>query len=117
VAWNGSPAATRALHAALPLLARADQVDVASWGGPPPTSPYSRIDIGEWLRRHGIAGRLHQRPATARIGDALGALVGELQSDLVVMGCYGHARLRERVFGGVTRSLLATLPVPLLMSH
>lgn len=117
VAWNESPAATRALHAALPLLARAEQVDVVTWGGPPPAAPYSRIDIGEWLRRHGIAGRLHRRPSTTRIGDALAALAAELRSDLVVMGCYGHARLRERVFGGVTRSLLAALPVPLLMSH
>jgi len=117
VAWNGSPPATRALRAALPLLAEAEQVDVASWGGPPPAAPYSRVDIGEWLRRHGIACRLHRRPATARIGEALADLAAELQSDLVVMGCYGHARLRERVFGGVTRSLLASLPVPLLMSH
>ena len=117
VAWNGSPPATRALHAALPLLAEAEQVDVASWGGPSPVAPYSRIDIGEWLRRHGIACRIHRRSATAGIGEALAALAGELHSDLVVMGCYGHARLRERVFGGVTRSQLATLPVPLLMSH
>jgi nucleotide-binding universal stress UspA family protein len=117
VAWNGSPPATRALHAALPLLAEAEQVDVASWGGPPPAAPYSRVDVGEWLRRHGIACRMHRRAATAGIGEALVALAAELQSDLVVMGCYGHGRLRERVFGGVSRSLLATLPVPLLMSH
>ena len=44
-------------------------------------------------------------------------MAAELQADLVVMGCYGHTRLRERVFGGVTRSSLATLTVPLLMAH
>jgi nucleotide-binding universal stress UspA family protein len=69
------------------------------------------------LRRHGIACRVHRRPQAARIGEALAALAAELGSDLVVMGCYGHARLRERVFGGVSRSLLSTLPLPLLMTH
>ena len=44
-------------------------------------------------------------------------MAAELQADLVVMGCYGHTRLRERVFGGVTRSALAKLPLPLLMAH
>ena len=117
VAWNGSPAASRALHAALPLLAQAEQVDVASWGGLPPAAPYSRIDIGELLGRHGIASRLHRGPASSRVADSVAGLAAELGADLVVMGCYGHARLRERVFGGVSRSLLASLPVPLLMAH
>jgi len=117
IAWNGSPAATRALHAALPLLAQAEQVDVASWGGPPPAAPYSRIDIGEWLRRHGIACRTHSRAPSSRVAEELAAMAAELQADLVVMGCYGHARLRERVFGGVSRSLLASLPLPLLKAH
>ena len=117
VAWNGSPPATRALHAALPLLAEAEQVDVASWGGAVPAAPYSRIDIGEWLRRHDIACRVQRQPATTRLAEAMAALAGELQTDLVVMGCYGHTRLRELMFGGVTRSLLAILPVPLLMAH
>jgi nucleotide-binding universal stress UspA family protein len=117
VAWNGSPPATRALRAALPLMAHAAEVHVASWGDHPPAAPYSRLDVGEWLRRHGIASRTHARPHSSRVAEELAALAGELQADLVVMGCYGHTRLRERVFGGVSRSSLATLPVPLLMAH
>ena len=117
VAWNGSPPATRALHAALPLMAHAAEVHVASWGDHPPAAPYSRLDASEWLRRHGIASRTHARPPSSRVAEELAALAGDLQADLVVMGCYGHTRLRERMFGGVTRSSLATLPVPLLMAH
>ena len=117
VAWNGSPPATRALHAALPLMALAAEVHVASWGAHPPAAPYSRIDIAEWLRRHGIACRVHRGAPSSRVAEELAALTIELQADLVVMGCYGHTRLRERMFGGVTRSSLATLPVPLLMAH
>ena len=117
VAWNGSPPATRALHAALPLMALAAEVHVASWGAHPPAAPYSRIDIAEWLRRHGIACRVHRGAPSSRVAKELAALTTDLQADLVVMGCYGHTRLRERMFGGVTRSSLATLPVPLLMAH
>jgi len=117
VAWNGSPPATRALHAALPLMARAAEVHVASWGAHPPAAPYSRLDAGEWLRRHGIACRTHSRAPSSRVAEELAAMAAELQADLVVMGCYGHTRLRERVFGGVTRSALAKLPLPLLMAH
>jgi len=117
VAWNGSPPATRALHAALPLMALAAEVHVASWGAHPPAAPYSRIDIAEWLRRHGIACRVHRGAPSSRVAEELAALTTDLQADLVVMGCYGHTRLRERMFGGVTRSSLATLPVPLLMAH
>ena len=117
VAWNGSPPATRALHAALPLMARAAEVHVASWGAHPPTAPYSRMDLAERLLRHGIACRTHRRAPSSRVAEELGAMAADLQADLVVMGCYGHTRLRERVFGGVTRSSLATLTVPLLMAH
>ncbi len=117
VAWNGSPPAARAMRAALPLMAHAAEVHVASWGDPPPAAPYSRVDVGEWLRRHDIACRLHARASSSRVAGELAALAVELRADLVVMGCYGHARLRERMFGGVTRSSLATLPVPLLMAH
>ena len=117
VAWNGSPPATRALHAALPLMALAADVHVASWGAHLPAAPYSRLDLSEWLRRHGIACRTHRRAPSSRVAEELAAMAADLQADLVVMGCYGHTRLRERVFGGVTRSSLATLPVPLLMAH
>jgi nucleotide-binding universal stress UspA family protein len=117
IAWNGSPQSARALNAALPLLQRATEVHVASWARQPPMAPFSRLGVQGWLQRHGIASRIHHRDLVSRVADELTALAEELGADLVVMGCYGHSRIRERVFGGVTRELLANLPVPILAAH
>jgi len=117
VAWNGSPSAARALKAALPLLQRAASVHVATWGAQPPIAPFSRLDIRAWLRRHDIDAEIHRGASATRVANDLIALVADVRADLVVMGCYGHSRIREQVFGGVTRALLARLPVPMLMTH
>ncbi|MEO8309563.1 MAG: universal stress protein [Caldimonas sp.] len=117
VAWNGSLPAARALKAALPLLRLASRVHVATWARQAPAAPFSGLDVHSWLQRHGIASRLHLHEPTARVASDLVTLAGEERADLVVMGCYGHSRLREQVFGGVTRSMLAHLAVPVLMSH
>jgi len=117
VAWNGSVQAARALRAALPFLARAREVRVASWGPRAPAAPCSRLDVGTWLARHGIEASVEVHPASADVGDEIARAAKRLDADLVVMGCYGHARLRERLFGGATRSSLAALPVPILMAH
>ena len=117
VAWNGSAQAARALKAALPLLRGAAQVHVASWARQPLGAPFSGVDARWWLQRHGIDAQLHRRDPAAHVDEALRALASELGADLVVMGCYGHSRIREQVFGGVTRGLLARLPVPVLMAH
>ena len=117
VAWNGSPSAARALKAALPLLQQATSVHVATWGAQPPIAPFSRLEIRAWLRRHDIDAELHLGASAAHVANELIALVGHVGADLVVMGCYGHSRIREQMFGGVTRALLARLPVPMLMTH
>ena len=117
VAWNGSAQAARAMRAALPILAQAAEVRVVSWSAPPLQAPFSRLDAPGWLQRHGIAAQAHRRDPSSKVAEELAALALELNSDLVVMGCYGHTRLRERVFGGVTRSLLASEPVAVLMAH
>jgi nucleotide-binding universal stress UspA family protein len=51
------------------------------------------------------------------VANDLVALASDVRADLVVMGCFGHSRIREQVFGGVTRALLAMLPAPILMTH
>ena len=84
---------------------------------PPPVAPFSRLDACAWLHRHGIAARMHRGAPGANVAGALADLAAESGADLVVMGCYGHSRLREQVFGGVTRSTLAKLVVPVLMAH
>ena len=117
VAWNGSASAARALKSALPLLRQAASVHVASWGPLPPVAPLSRLDVRAWLRRHDVESELHVGASAAHVADDLAALVGDVGADLVVMGCYGHSRIREQVLGGVTRALLARLPAPILMSH
>lgn len=117
VAWNGSASAARALKAALPLLREAASVHVATWGARPPVAPFSRLDVRAWLRRHDIDSELHASASAAHVANDLAALASEVRADLVVMGCYGHSRIREQVFGGVTRALLASLPAPILMTH
>jgi len=117
VAWNGSVSAARALKAAVPLIAPAASVHVATFGPPPAVAPFSRLDVRAWLRRHDIDAELHACASSAQVANNLAALAGDLGADLLVMGCYGHSRIREQVFGGVTRALLARPPAPILMTH
>ena len=117
VAWNGSVQAARALKAAVPLLQRAAEVHVASWSARTPAAPFSRLDVGRWLHRHGVDAQTTAHLPVAHVEQALRAEVERLRCDLLVMGCYGHSRIREQVFGGVTRALLAHPPAPVLMAH
>lgn len=117
VAWNGSPQAARALAGALPLLRLADEVHVASWSRLAPMAPFSRIDAVAWLRRHGVDARVHLLEPSAHVARDIGPFAASVGGDLVVMGCYGRSRASERVFGGATRSVLATMDVPVLMAH
>lgn len=127
-AWNASREAARALQDALPLLRRAERVTLAiidaaahpaQFGDPPGT------DILAWLERHGVRASVvlgqgeHQGllRRAAEAGPQLLALAAERDCDFVVMGAYGHSRLRETLMGGVTRSVLDTTTLPLLLSH
>jgi nucleotide-binding universal stress UspA family protein len=117
VAWDGSVPAARALKAALPLLQRAAAVEVVSCARQAPAAPFSGIGPATWLQRHGVEATMHVHPAQPDVADQLRAIAERSGADLLVMGCYGHSRFREQVFGGVTRGLLARLPVPVLMAH
>jgi len=117
IAWDGSVPAARAVKSALPFLRGASQVHVASWSRQPALAPWSRLGLAEWLQRHDVSVTPHSRNSTANVGGAICALARELGVDLIVMGCYGHPPLRERLFGGATRSVLASLPAPVLTSH
>ena len=117
IAWDGSTPAARAIRAARPFLRRAARVDVVSWSAAPARAPFSRLVLGEGLKRHDVESAMQHRGPVTHLGDTLRPTAQELASDLIVMGCYGHARLRERVFGGATRSVLASLPLPVLMAH
>jgi nucleotide-binding universal stress UspA family protein len=122
VAWDGSREATRALHDAEPLLARATQVTVVTIAGAKDDAPGERIpgaDIALALARH----REHVDLLAVEAGDSRGvggillSRAYETGSDLLVMGAYGHPRWHELVMGGATRTILKSMNVPVLMSH
>ncbi len=121
VAWDGSREASRALLDALPLLHRAKRVDVVAWqekGFLTDTAPRAQLDVvRDWLGRHGVTAVLHSEVASAPIADAMLSRASELDTDLIVMGGYGHTRWTERLLGGATRGILATMTVPVLMSR
>ncbi|RJG06812.1 universal stress protein [Noviherbaspirillum cavernae] len=122
IAWDASMAATRTITNAIPLLKRAQIVEVALFNPDEqlPTSAQGGVpgaDIALYLARHGIKVDVTQRSTDAEIGHALLALAAELHCDLIVMGGYGHSRFREILLGGVTRTVLERMTVPVLMSH
>ena len=121
VAWQPTREAARAVHDALPLLRAARSVDVLvvdprvdeNRHGPDPG-----VDISAHLARHDIAVTTVSVPSAGEdIPARILRHVVESGAELLVAGAYSHARWREFVLGGVTRSLLATSPVPMLFSH
>jgi len=117
VAWNGSREAARAVGDAMPILERAATVDVLSIE-PEGLGDEPGADIALHLARHGIRATAKRSVANAiDAGDVLLNFVADTGADLIVMGAYGHSRMREIVLGGVTRSVLDHLTVPALLSH
>ena len=121
VGWNASREARRALHDALPLIAKADTTTVflanpkrglAAHGEEP------GADIARHLARHGLKVEVAKAMADD-VSDSALLLnhASDMGADLLVMGAYGHSRLREFILGGVTRSLLREMTIPVLLSH
>jgi nucleotide-binding universal stress UspA family protein len=119
VAWDGSRAATRAIGDAMPFLEKAKQVEVVIVGNKPPKSDEAPgADLGQHLARHGIKTTVKRITAPdIDVQSAILSHAADSSADLIVMGGYGHSRLREFVLGGVTRGLLESMTVPVLMSH
>lgn len=116
VAWNGAPEAAQALRLAAPLLARAAAVEIVTIAEDQTGFPAS--EASAYLDLHGIAATLHEWPREGRsTGGALIDAAAGLGADYVVMGAYGHSRLRESVLGGATREMLDHSPLPLLLGH
>ncbi|MGZ8256030.1 MAG: universal stress protein [Burkholderiaceae bacterium] len=116
VAWKDTRESARALTAAIPFLLRARRVHVATWSEPGSDAP--EVDVLGYLRLHGIEATVQAHGAApSQVGEAMLSLAADLSTDLLVMGCYGHSRARERVLGGATRSILETMTLPVLMAH
>jgi nucleotide-binding universal stress UspA family protein len=119
VAWDFSRAAARAVSDALPLLEKAKKVRVVTvLNEKHLDNKHSAEQLSKNLSRHGIDIVLDRVEAEGRpIGDVLEAYVASHAADMLVMGAYGHSRLREFVMGGATKSLLSKPPLPILFSH
>ena len=119
VCWDGSRAATRAVADSMPFLQKAKQVEivmVASKAGKNDEIP--GVDLGQHLARHGL--KVDVKRITSPDIDITSTILSyaaDTSTDMIVMGGYGHSRLREFILGGVTRGILETMTVPVLMSH
>jgi nucleotide-binding universal stress UspA family protein len=121
IAWDGGREATRAIHDSLPFLRGAKSATVLTVNGEH-QGERARIpgaDIATVLARHGVrveVADIETGPGAA-VGEVLLSQVADSGADLLVMGGYGHARWRELVMGGATRTILRSMTVPVLMSH
>jgi nucleotide-binding universal stress UspA family protein len=119
VCWDGSRNAARAVSDALPILGRVKQVDVVTiLGEKGKSDELPGADIAQHLARHGLKVELRRVSfGETDVADSLLSLAADLSADFLVMGGYGHSRLREFILGGATRGVLASMTVPTLMSH
>lgn len=140
IAWDGSREATRAVTDAIPLLKRAEIVYVVIFNSNAKEGVHGAqpgADIALYLARHGIKVEISlqatgtslrkqkvdsqtgeaQQFAGMDIGNSLLSLASDMTVDMIVMGGYGHSRFRETMLGGVTRTMMLSMTVPVLMSH
>lgn len=120
IAWNESDEALAAVRAAMPYLKTAERVDICIVD--PPTHGADRSDPGgqlaEMLSRHGVRPVISVLAKTMpSVSDVICRHCADKAVDMVVMGAYGHSRLREAILGGATRNMLETCDLPILMAR
>ncbi len=119
ICWDGSRTAARAVADAIPIIRKGGRVEiviVANERGK--QDEIEGADIGQHLARHGLKVDVHRiSGGNIDVGDALLSHAADSGADLMVMGGYGHSRLREFILGGVTRSIFESMTVPVLLSH
>ncbi len=120
VAWNGSREASHALREALPMLKHSKSVFLATVTGENDRkrSALPPVDGAAYLSRHGISCEIVELPCLGRHpAEVLLEAADSRDAGYIVLGAYGHARLFEMVFGGVTRRMLKNPPIPLVLAH
>lgn len=121
LAWNASRAAARAANDALPILEAANEVRIMVINPEQGVKGHGELpgaDIATHLARHGVSGEVVQVSVDRNVvGDELIRQIAAFNADFMVMGSYGSFRLRELVFGGITRRILETMTVPIFLSR
>ncbi len=118
VCWDGGIPAARAIAGAIPLLSKAGQVEVVQIieeGQKPEELP--GFNITRHLSRHGVTATLRKLPPSGDIGGAILSHAADSGADYLVMGAFGHWKLTEFIFGGTSRTVLASMTVPIFMAH
>lgn len=121
IGWDASVEASKAVRDAIGLMRAAREVHavlidpVPSFDG---HGPEPGADLAAYLERHEIAAKVHRLPREGKdAAEVLNLMVAELDAGLVVMGGFGHSRLRQRIFGGATTTMMKSAAVPVLMAH
>ena len=116
IAWNGSAESAHALRLALPLLRLASAVEIVTIGAA--GGRFLAAEASVYLARQGIAASVVERPAAGRRpAEALADAAAQTGAGAIVMGAYGHTRMREAVLGGTTRDMLRSAALPLVLAH
>lgn len=120
IAWDASRESSRAVSDALPFLIKAKSVKIVIFNPKVDDEIHGEepgADIALFLTRHNVKVDVIVQHTNEHIGDALINIATELNGDLLVMGAYGHSRLREMLMGGASKTLFAKMRIPTLMSH
>ena len=118
VCWDGGRTAARAVGDAMPFLERAKAVDIVIVAEERKNDEITGTTMSEHLAHHGVAAQVKRMArGDIAIEDVILSYAADSGADFMVMGGYGHSRLREFILGGVTRGILASMTVPVLMSH
>jgi nucleotide-binding universal stress UspA family protein len=116
--WDGGRLSARAIADAMPFLARAKAVDLVIVAEERKNDEITGANMLDHLKRHGVAAQIKRlTKGDLAIADVILDYAADSSADFLVMGGYGHSRLREFILGGVTRAILASMTVPVLMSH
>jgi nucleotide-binding universal stress UspA family protein len=118
ICWDGGPAAARAVHDAMPFLCKAAAIHILVVDRDKTTAMNTPEALKDHLARRGLSADVHHLFShTSDIHDVILSFASDVDADMLVMGGYGHSRLREQILGGVTRGVLETMTVPVLFSH
>jgi nucleotide-binding universal stress UspA family protein len=121
VAWDSRIEASRAVREALPILKGAQEVRLVLVDPEESEAAHGQepgADAALYLARHGVRVGVDRLPGSGRpVADVLGRHAGDMGAQMIVMGAYGHSRLRQRILGGVTRSMIENPPLPIFMAR